>query len=85
MKKFTITTEIASDLTLEEVEDLFTELIDDKIGVLISGKGEYKQDTSFETFNYAKCPQVSNGGRPRCMWLGADDICKASSKSICQY
>ena len=48
MKKFTITTEIASDLTLEEVADLFTELINDKIGVLISGKGEYKQDTSFK-------------------------------------
>lgn len=78
MNRYNITTELATDLTIEEVENLFEELINTKIGILISGKGEVIKDTKFNTIHNNICPNIdSNGGRPRCMYLNGDNICKA--------
>ena len=74
--QYELKTIIASDLTIEEVENLLTEFITDKIGFLISGRGEVMNTNSFETIHNKKCHLVSETGRPRCMYLN-EDICKA--------
>ena len=76
MNKYEIKTTIASDLTIEQVEDLLTEFITDKVGVLISGRGEVLNETAFETIHNKRCHLVSETGRPRCMYLHGD-ICRA--------
>ena len=74
MNKYEISTIMLSELTIEEVEDLFTEFINDKIGSLINGKGEVLVNGKFETVKNEKCGKVNGNMRPRCMWLNGD-IC----------
>lgn len=76
MNKYELKITLASELTIEQVEDLFTELINDKIGSMISGSGEVLPTTKFETIYNNKCTQVTETGRPRCMFLDGD-ICKS--------
>ena len=40
MNKYELKMILLSELTIEQVEYLFTELINDKVGVFISGRGE---------------------------------------------
>lgn len=83
MKQYEIKTKIASELTIEQVEDLLTEFITDKIGVLISGRGEILEDEIFETIHNKKCHLVSENGRPRCMFLHGE-TCKALN-GVCVF
>ena len=72
---------MASELTIEQVEDLFTELINDKIGVIISGRGEELENNVFENVHINKCYKIYNDCRPMCMFLKGD-ICKNVSGCI---
>ena len=74
MNKYEISTTLLSELTIEEVEDLFTEFINDKIGSLVSGRGEVLSNGKFETIKNEKCIKITEYGRPRCMHLNGD-IC----------
>ena len=74
MNKYEISTVLLSELTIEQVEDLFTDFINSKIGSLVSGKGEVLANGKFETVKNEKCSKVNGTMRPRCMHLNGD-IC----------
>lgn len=76
MNKYEISTVLLSELTIEQVEDLFTEFVNSKIGSLVSGKGEVLAKGKFETVKNEKCSKVNGTMRPRCMWLDGD-ICNS--------
>ena len=55
MNKYELKMILLSELTIEQVEYLFTELINDKIGVFISGRGEELESGLFiGTIEYEK-------------------------------
>lgn len=81
MNRYELKITLASELTIEQVEDLFTELINDKIGVIISGRGEELENNVFENVHINKCYKIYNDCRPRCMFLNGD-ICKSMSGCI---
>ena len=81
MNKYEISTTMLSELTIEEVEDLLTEFINDKIGYAISGRGEVLPIVKFETIHnnkYNKCVKIYGNSRPRCMNLSGDNCTSAS-------
>lgn len=81
MNRYELKMILLSELTIEQVEDLFTELINDKIGVLISGRGEELENNAFENVHINKCYKIHDDSRPRCMFLKGD-ICKNVSGCI---
>ena len=78
MNKYEISTIILSELTIEEVEDLLTTFINDKIGYVVSGRGEVLPIVKFETIHNNKCVKICENSRPRCMHLSGDNCTSAS-------
>ena len=76
MNRYELKIELVSELEIETVENLLTEFITDKVGILISGRGEVFSECSFETIHNKKRHLISDTGRPRCMWLNGD-ACKS--------
>ena len=78
--KYKIEITLATGKSIDEVENLIAEFIDENIGLLLGGRGEELQHGVFETVRYVKCPLVDScGGRPRCMFLGPEDTCKSAN------
>lgn len=81
--KYKIEVTLATRKSIDEVENLIAEFIDENIGLLLGGRGEELQHEVFETIRYIKCPLVDScGGRPRCRFLGPEDTCK-SANGVC--